>query len=70
LYSPLTVSNYRLIVFNRYGEIIFESTDQTKFWDGRVNNELVMGGVYIYDATFKNPENEIQRYSGNVTVLR
>jgi hypothetical protein len=31
---------------------------------------LVMGGVYIYDATFKNPENEIQRYSGNVTLVR
>jgi gliding motility-associated-like protein len=70
LFSPLTVTNYRMMIFNRYGEIIFETTDQTKLWDGRVNNELVMGGVYIYDATFKNPENEIQRYSGNVTLLR
>jgi hypothetical protein len=39
-------------------------------WDGRFNGELVPNGVYIYDATFKNPENEIQRYSGNVTLLR
>ncbi|MFN5384926.1 MAG: PKD domain-containing protein, partial [Bacteroidota bacterium] len=70
LFSPLTVTDYRLMIFNRYGEIIFESTDQTKLWDGRINNELVMGGVYIYDATFKNPENEIQRYSGNVTLVR
>lgn len=70
LYSPLTVTNYRLLIFNRYGEIIFESTDQTKLWDGKVNNELVMGGAYIYDATFKNPENEIQRYSGTVTLVR
>ena len=70
LFSPLTITNYRLIIFNRYGQMIFESKDQTQLWDGRFNGELVPNGVYIYDATFKNPENEIQRYSGNVTLLR
>jgi len=70
LYSPLTVSNYKLIIYNRYGQQIFESKDQSQLWDGFVNGELCQGGVYIYDATFRNPENELQHFSGSVTLLR
>ena len=70
LYSPLTVSNYKLIIYNRYGQQIFEAKDQSALWDGFVNGELCQGGVYIYDATFKNPENELQHFSGSVTLLR
>jgi gliding motility-associated-like protein len=70
LYSPLTVSNYKLIIYNRYGQQIFEAKDQSALWDGFVNGELCQSGVYIYDATFKNPENELQHFSGSVTLLR
>ncbi len=70
LYSILNVTNYRLQIFNRYGQLLFETTNPTILWDGKVNGTLCQGGSYVYKAVFKNPENELQHFSGNVTLLR
>lgn len=70
LFSILTVSNYKLRIYNRYGQLLFETTNPTVLWDGKVNGELCQGGSYVYDAIFKNPENELQHFSGDVTLLR
>ena len=44
------VSGYKVYIFNRWGELVFESNENGPFWDGRSqkNGEKVPGGVYTY----------------------
>jgi gliding motility-associated-like protein len=42
-------SRYRLIVFNRFGQIIFDSIDnENEGWDGKYNGQYVPIGTYVY----------------------
>ncbi len=70
LETPLVVSQFNMNIYNRWGQIIFNSQDQFQKWDGRVNGKLVPIDVYIYDVTFKTPEMEIMHYKGDILMLR
>lgn len=57
-------------VFDRWGELVFESTDQTLGWDGTFKGKPVDPDVYVYHLQvicFDGQENLIK---GNVTVLK
>ena len=61
--------NY-LRVFDRWGKKVFESTDVTSQWDGRVNGEPAPFGVYIWEADGFCIEGKRFKRSGNVTLIR
>ena len=64
------VSSIQFRVFDKWGNIVFESFDMEKGWDGTYNGKLLNTGVYVYrmDATLKNGEPLFE--SGNVTLFR
>ena len=63
--------NFRLLIYNRWGEIVFESRDYTKPWDGFYNNELVEQGAYIWQIDFtETMSSKEHNFKGHVTVLR
>jgi gliding motility-associated-like protein len=64
--------NFRMIIFDRWGEVIFETKDAQVGWDGSyLNQELVQSGVYSYKIEFKTKKNdERKRLYGHVNVLR
>lgn len=68
--TPLRIHEYKLQVFNRWGQEIFVNEDPTAKWDGTYAGNLCPIGQYIYHATFKSPENEIMSYKGTVLLLR
>lgn len=45
-------SNYRMIIYNRWGGKIFETTDYTVGWDGTNNGKPVSDGTYFANVTF------------------
>lgn len=45
--------NYHFYVYNRWGQLIFESHDHTVGWDGTYNGKLVQSGEYIWTLKFK-----------------
>ena len=52
-YHPLiengcNVSNYHFYVFNRWGEVVFSSSNITDRWDGRLNGAQAEMGTYMY----------------------
>ncbi len=57
-------------IYDRWGKEIFSTTDVTKEWDGTVNGELAIFGVYIWEADGFCGEGERFRESGNVTLIR
>ena len=66
------ISNYSLVVMDRWGNLVFESNDPLNGWNGRVANtgKKLDTGVYVYGMRFVNPEGEIVIREGGVTLLR
>ncbi|MCK9401738.1 MAG: gliding motility-associated C-terminal domain-containing protein, partial [Bacteroidales bacterium] len=46
-------SDFKLLIFDRWGGEIFESTDILNGWDGKKDGKLCPGGVYVYRVTFR-----------------
>jgi gliding motility-associated-like protein len=65
--------NYEMLIYNRWGEIIFETHDVTYGWDGTyaLGNYTCQDGVYLYKIVFKNPlSDERKLVYGSVTLLK
>lgn len=57
-------------VFNRFGEIIFESRDFNPIWDGRYKGFIVKGDVYPWKVIYYTFDGTTHEKFGHVTVLR
>ena len=65
-------ATYRLLIFDRWGNQIFESHDLEKTWDGRVNNseDVVQEDVYVWKADFKDFSGRKHEYKGTVSLIK
>lgn len=67
------ISNFSMTIFNRWGEKIYISNDDTKGWDGTVNGKEAPVGVYYYHIEYKWFVYGVDRSKirkGEVTLLR
>jgi gliding motility-associated-like protein len=64
------VNDFHLIIYNRWGEKVFETNDIKTGWDGKYNGEIVPSGVYAYIITGKDVKGEPIKKTGNITVIR
>lgn len=66
------MKHFNLLVWNRWGERIFETTNPLKGWNGRKNNvgELQQNGVYVYQLTYTDPRGKPIEIKGFATLIR
>lgn len=66
------IQNYSMTIWNRWGEMIFETDNPEVAWNGRKNNIAQMSnpGVYLYLVKFKGPRGEAFEYKGFATLIR
>jgi gliding motility-associated-like protein len=57
----------KLMVYNRFGKVIFESTGNSRVWDGTYKGEALPNGAYVYMIDLKNGR-PIKK--GTVMILR
>ena len=57
-------------VFNRWGEIVFESDDLFKGWDGLSGGDVCSSGVYVYKVVYLTLKDEVQEQTGTVTLIK
>jgi gliding motility-associated-like protein len=63
--------DYRLTVYNRWGECVFESLNAAEGWDGTYNNRKCQDGIYVYDVNFGVTETSYQyTVRGHFTLIR
>ena len=62
---------YTLLIFDRWGEVLFESHDASIGWDGKYEGKIVKDGTYIWKIDFKETMSD-KRHSvkGHINVLR
>ena len=71
--SGLDLMDYHAMIYNRWGEVIWESYDASVGWDGSygVNGLAVQDDVYLYQITFGHEKNaQKERLSGHIVIVR
>ncbi|MBN8556831.1 MAG: gliding motility-associated C-terminal domain-containing protein, partial [Burkholderiales bacterium] len=65
------ITEFRMMIFNRWGELIFETDNIEKGWDGRANggDDIAQDGVYVYKIEVRDFRNKYYDYMGHVTLL-
>lgn len=69
--SGFDPTEFHLTVFNRWGEIVWESYWSEAAWDGTYNNRLCPDGVYTYKIWFGDKSSDAKyAITGHITILR
>lgn len=67
-FSPL---GYSCKIFNRWGDLMFETQDYNVGWDCTFDGVIVPDGVYVWQITFReNATDIVHRHFGHITVLK
>jgi len=63
--------SYNLVIYSRYGEQIFNTTDRFLGWNGmnERDGQLYQEGVYVYQLTFRDRAGNDYDYQGTVTFI-
>lgn len=66
-----SVNEFNLVIFDRWGHLVFETDDIHKHWDGKVKGGTdAETGVYVYKYRAKGHYFEANEQYGHVTLLR
>ncbi|MDR0802055.1 MAG: gliding motility-associated C-terminal domain-containing protein [Fluviicola sp.] len=67
-FSPAT---YEFYIYNRWGELIFESKDTTAGWDGTYGGNMVQDGIYTWILRFRDDDSDKKyEFTGHVNLMR
>lgn len=67
----IDIYGYQLLIFNRWGEILFESNDAEFGWDGTYGGNVVQDGTYVWKIRYKvTGVDKPQEMVGHVNVIR
>lgn len=67
----IDIYDFELQIFNRWGEIVWETLDPSAGWDGTYNGKVVQAGTYQWKAIVKNPLKDERRvFTGSVSILK
>ncbi|TSJ39111.1 gliding motility-associated C-terminal domain-containing protein [Fluviicola chungangensis] len=64
------LETYQLLIFNRWGEQVFETQSTELVWDGTFKGTPQNSGVYFYRLDMKLVNGEVIKKAGNLTLVR
>ena len=64
------VSDFKIVIYDRWGEKIFEAEDPAFCWDGIFKGKMLDPGVYVYYITANLPNAEKVAKKGNISLIR
>ncbi len=69
--TDATLHEYNMVIYNRYGEKVFETADPLNGWDGKLKNKDQPAAVYVWKCTYKKKNNYRQQFlQGSVILIR
>jgi len=66
----LGIKKYKLQIYSRWGELIYESENLEDQWDGTFNGKKVPADTYIYNIYYTSMIDKSSTLKGTVTVMR
>ena len=68
--TDLWLKEYNLKVYNRYGQLIFESSDARKGWDGTYRGQKQDSGLFVWMSSYTNSLGIAKTLKGTVMLIR
>jgi gliding motility-associated-like protein len=66
-----SVANFKMRIYNQWGQLISETSNISQGWDGSFKGTIQPSGVYVYQIEVKfNGDTTAKTYKGTVTLLR
>jgi len=69
LFTYFSGSDYLFQIYNRWGQLVFETTDSTEGWDGMVEGKTQSSGLFVYRLSYKNIHNLSIDKKGTVILV-
>ena len=69
----IDINTFEMRIYNRWGEVLFESVDPSEGWNGSYGEEGldIQAGTYAYIISFKTPQkDDRQLVTGHVNLIR
>jgi gliding motility-associated-like protein len=66
----LFIKDFKMRIYNRAGNVIFETEDYKKGWDGSYDGSLVPDGQYYYEINATDFKGELTKANGRILVVR
>ncbi len=71
LYTINEYEYFHIYIYNRRGELVFESAEPTFEWDGTSDGKAMPQGAYVYVCRYRKPGmNTLSELRGTVTLIR
>lgn len=72
VFKPIVfdVTEYEFLIFNRWGQVVFETNDREAGWDGRVNGKLAPDGVYLWRIRYRNHLTIQEEHIGHFSLIK
>ena len=68
--SVKNAKTLHLSIFNRWGNVVYEITDTSPTWDGKINGYLADEGVYFYEYTIETQSGPPLKGNGFIQLIR
>jgi gliding motility-associated-like protein len=68
--NSISEENYEMLIFDRWGQLVFVSRHPEYGWDGRINGNPAPQGTYSYSIKYWDIEGKPNSVHGNVLLLR
>ena len=67
---PAPVQNYSFQIWSRWGQLLFETKDYKKGWDGTFHSQKQSPGVFVYLISFKDQDGNNVKKKGSFVLIR
>ncbi|MFN8296962.1 MAG: gliding motility-associated C-terminal domain-containing protein [Chitinophagales bacterium] len=68
--SPPFLTDYKLVIFDRWGEKVFETNNKDNCWDGLYKGTFAQSDTYVYIVSFKCYNGTNLSKKGTITILQ
>lgn len=70
--TGIGIKDYSLMIYDRWGNLVFISNDLEKGWDGTFNNgdQVSLQDVFVWKVNLKDDSNKAHDYAGTVSLIK
>lgn len=68
--KPVCVKDFSFVIYDRWGEKVYEATDITESWDGFYKGKPISMGNFVYNLNIQMYDDTIVHKAGSITLVR
>ncbi|MES2588891.1 MAG: gliding motility-associated C-terminal domain-containing protein, partial [Bacteroidota bacterium] len=68
--SDFKVFSYRFRIFDKWGELVFETRDYQSSWDGTFHEKIIQDGIYGWEIVFQDDNFKLNKFIGHVSLIK